>query len=160
MLTARSAEIRPRGEDGRVAYLIRRFQALGLKPGGEHGGWTQAVPLVRYTIVGPVTLRLTDGGWSRPLTAGRDAVVATFRPVDRVQIENAPLVFLGRGRSAPSATADPAASADLSGKIALRPHPAQRRTRSRGCSVARPRRLRATGSVQWTMRPGAARSGC
>src|ERR1700751_3794715 len=85
VLTARSGAVRPRGEDGRVAYLIRRFQALGLKPGGEHGGWTQAVPMVRYAIEGPVTLRLADGAWSRPLTAGRDAVVATFQPVDRVE---------------------------------------------------------------------------
>jgi len=118
-LTARSGDVRPRGADLRVAYLIRRFQALGLKPGGEGGGWTQTVPLVRYTVEGPVTLRLADGAWSRPLSTGRDAVVATFRPVDRVQIDNAPLVFLGRGGSAPVVRAEPADAADLSGKIAL-----------------------------------------
>jgi Zn-dependent M28 family amino/carboxypeptidase len=121
-LSARAGDVRARGEDPRVAYLIRRFQALGLKPGGEHGGWTQAVPVVRYTIEGPVALSLADGTWSRPLTAGRDAVVATFRPVDRVQIASAPLVFLGRGGGGGDATAaktEPAAAVDLSGKIAL-----------------------------------------
>ena len=116
LMTARSDEVRPKSENPRVAYLVRRFQALGLKPGGEHGGWTQTVPLVRYTVEGPVTLRVADGAWSRPLTPGRDAVVATLRPVERVQIDNAPLVFLGRGGGAPTAAADPA---DLSGKIAL-----------------------------------------
>lgn len=119
MLSARAAEVQSRGEDPRIAYLIRRFKTLGLKPGGEHGGWTQAVPLIRYSLEGPLTLRLADGAWARPLTAGRDVVVASFRPVDRVQIESAPLVFLGRGAGVPAAKADAAASADLTGKIAL-----------------------------------------
>jgi Zn-dependent M28 family amino/carboxypeptidase len=116
VLTTRPVDLRPRGEDPRVAYLVRRFQELGLKPGGERGGWTQTVPLTRYTLEGPVTLRLSDGAWSRPLTVGRDAVVASFRPEDRIQIDNAQLVFLGR---APAAKPEPAAAADLSGKIAV-----------------------------------------
>jgi hypothetical protein len=50
------------GEDRTVQYLIERFKALGLQPGGDHGGWTQAVPLV-HTQVGPATtLEVTGFG--------------------------------------------------------------------------------------------------
>ena len=29
------------GEEKTVNYLIEQFQAAGLEPGGENGGWTQ-----------------------------------------------------------------------------------------------------------------------
>ena len=32
------------GETRTIAYLSEQFRALGLEPGGEHGGWTQRVP--------------------------------------------------------------------------------------------------------------------
>jgi hypothetical protein len=104
---------KPRAVDARADYLIQRFKALGLKPGGESGGWTQAVPLIRYALQGPVSLTLTESSGRRPLAPGRDAAVATLRPVDRVQIDRSPLVFLGRGGDAA------ARLPDLSGKVAL-----------------------------------------
>ena len=42
------------GEEKTIAYLVKKFEALGLMPGGEHGSWTQAVPLIH-------TLYLPDG---------------------------------------------------------------------------------------------------
>ena len=45
------------GEAKTVAYLVGRFRALGLRPGGENGGWLQQVPLVHNiadTSAGPV----------------------------------------------------------------------------------------------------------
>ena len=36
-----------------VDYLIARFKALGLEPGGLDGGWTQPVPLVRTRSESP-----------------------------------------------------------------------------------------------------------
>ena len=36
-----------RGEDRTIGYLIGRFHALGLEPGGADGSWTQEVPLLR-----------------------------------------------------------------------------------------------------------------
>jgi Zn-dependent M28 family amino/carboxypeptidase len=77
------------------------------------------VPLVRYTVEGPVALRLDDGTWSQPLVQGRDAVAATLRPVDRVAVEKAPLVFVGYGVSAPERNWDDFKGVDLHGKIAV-----------------------------------------
>ena len=38
------------GEEKTVSYLIEQFSSLGLKPGGENGGWTQAVPLIHTQL--------------------------------------------------------------------------------------------------------------
>ena len=42
------------GEDKTVAYLIEQFGKAGLQPGGDDGGWTQAVELDRTTVDGDV----------------------------------------------------------------------------------------------------------
>ena len=41
------------GETKTIAYLTERFAQLGLEPGGENGGWTQTVPIVRTQIDTP-----------------------------------------------------------------------------------------------------------
>ena len=38
------------GEDRTIGYLIGRFQAMGLEPGGVNGSWTQPVPLLRTKV--------------------------------------------------------------------------------------------------------------
>ena len=38
------------GEALTVAYLERAFRDLGLEPGGEGGGYTQAVPMIRTQL--------------------------------------------------------------------------------------------------------------
>src|SRR5512140_2894483 len=38
------------GEAGTLAYIVAQFKAAGLKPAGEKGGWTQAVPLIRFQV--------------------------------------------------------------------------------------------------------------
>ncbi len=101
------------GEDKTVAYLSREFAALGLQPGGENGGWTQRVPLVR-TQLQPGTVRIGD----RTMTLGDDVYFSTVRPVDRARID-APLVFVGYGVSAPERNWDDFKGVDLTGKVAV-----------------------------------------
>ena len=50
-----------------IDYLIRQFQELGLKPGGEDGGWTQRVPLVHTRVRSPARIAVTIGGERVPL---------------------------------------------------------------------------------------------
>src|SRR4051812_34162963 len=38
------------GEAGTIAYITGQFKALGLKPAGDNGGWTQAVQIVRFQV--------------------------------------------------------------------------------------------------------------
>ena len=107
------------GEAKTVEYLVARFKALGLKPGGENGSWTQAVPLIRTQLPADAAMSVTIRGEQLPLAQNKDVAALTLRPVDRVVIENAPLVFVGYGISAPERNWDDFKGADLEGKIAI-----------------------------------------
>ena len=108
-------------EDRTIAYIVAHMTAAGLKPAGEHGGWTQDVPLARFEVTGPVKLAVTPAGASGPraLTQTQEIVVQALRPVDRVAIENAPMVFVGYGVHAPEQGWDDFKGVDLKGKIAV-----------------------------------------
>ena len=103
-----------KGESATVDWLIRRMQGLGLEPGGPGGQWVQTVPLV-HTRLGAGTIAI--GG--APLSPGRDIYLSTVRPVDRVEIADAPTVFVGHGVSAPERGWDDFKGVDLTGKVAV-----------------------------------------
>ncbi|HEY7641879.1 MAG TPA: M20/M25/M40 family metallo-hydrolase [Steroidobacteraceae bacterium] len=107
------------GENKTIEWLTGRFRELGLEPGGEHGSWTQAVPLVRTQIDSPATLSFASQGKQRPLTQAKDIYVSTVRKVDRVSIQSAPLVFVGYGVTAPERHWDDYKQVDLHGKVAV-----------------------------------------
>jgi Zn-dependent M28 family amino/carboxypeptidase len=106
------------GEQKTVDYLVGQFKALGLKPAGDNGGWTQAVPLVRFEP-GAAQITLSLAGQPRSLTMGQEIVLWSQRPVPRVAIENAPLVYVGYGVAAPERGWDDFKGQDLKGKVAV-----------------------------------------
>jgi Zn-dependent M28 family amino/carboxypeptidase len=106
------------GETKTVDYLIQRFKALGLEPGGAGGSWTQPVPLV-HTKIGTATIAAIAGGTAIAFTQGKDIYVNTVRPVDRVAIADAPMVFVGYGVTAPERQWDDFKGVDLHGKVAV-----------------------------------------
>ena len=59
------------GEEKTVAYLIEQFHAAGLEPGGENGGWTQTVPLIRTQLKTPVAVSVRQAGRCAVLRAAR-----------------------------------------------------------------------------------------
>jgi Zn-dependent M28 family amino/carboxypeptidase len=107
------------GETKMVEWAVSQFKAMGLKPGGPNGRWTQDVPMRRFIVPADAKMSLTLGDWSQPLVQGTDAVAVTMRPVDRVRIEGAPLVFIGYGVDAPERQWDDFKGVDLHGKIAV-----------------------------------------
>jgi Zn-dependent M28 family amino/carboxypeptidase len=107
------------GEAGTIAYLTSQFKAMGLQPAGDNGGWTQAVPLLRFQLVGTPKFRLTVGGKGRALTANQDIKAWTQRPVSAIHVKDAPLVFVGYGVTAPERKWDDFKGVDLKGKIAV-----------------------------------------
>jgi len=102
------------GEDKTIDWLIARFKALKLEPGGRDGSWTQPVPLV-HTRLGTGTIRAGD----KALIQGKDIYVSTVRPVDKVAIAAAPMVFVGYGVTAPERGWDDFKGVDLKGKVAV-----------------------------------------
>jgi Zn-dependent M28 family amino/carboxypeptidase len=108
------------GEAGTIAYLTAQFKAAGLKPAGEHGGWTQAVPLIRFQVdPAQAKFSLTAAGKTRALKQTEEVMIWSQRPVARVQVKEAPLVFVGYGVTAPERGWDDYKGYDLKGKIAV-----------------------------------------
>ncbi|HEV2148507.1 MAG TPA: M28 family peptidase [Longimicrobiaceae bacterium] len=108
------------GEEKTVEYIAEQFRQAGLEPGGPGGSWFQEVPLNQYDIVGQPELSFTVGGRRRALTQGEEiAVRASMAGVDRVDLKNAPLVFLGYGVRAPERNWNDFEGQDLRGKVGV-----------------------------------------
>ena len=111
-------------EQKTIDYIVAQMKAAGLQPGGQIADgkrqWTQDVPLLRSEIVGQPQLALTIGGSAVALTQGNEiAVRAPLDGTKRVDIDRAPLVFVGYGVAAPERHWDDFKGIDLHGKIAV-----------------------------------------
>jgi Zn-dependent M28 family amino/carboxypeptidase len=106
------------GEVKTIAWLISELKALKLEPAGPGGGWTQPVPLVR-TKLGSGSYSVSVNGRAIPLTFGKDIYANTLRPLDRVTLSKAPMVFVGYGVHAPERGWDDFKGVDLHGKVAV-----------------------------------------
>lgn len=107
-----------------VDYLIAQFKAAGLVPGGDleggRRGWTQSVPLVKTEFRGTPQITLQVGTQRDALAQGEQiAVRAALDGSTAVSIQQAPLVFVGYGVSAPERRWDDYKGVDLKGKIAV-----------------------------------------
>jgi len=107
------------GEEKTIPYLIEQFKAAGLEPAGENGGWTQTVPMIHTQLKAPVNLSVNQGGHTIALRFPDDVYLGTVRPVDRIAIANAPMVFVGYGVTAPERGWDDFKGVDLHGKVAV-----------------------------------------
>ncbi len=108
------------GEPLTVNYLRDRLQAAGVRPGGPGGSWFQEVPLSQSDIVGVPTLSVNVDGQIVRLTQGNEvAIRASMQNVDRVNIVNAPIVFLGYGVRAPERNWDDFKGQDVRGKVGI-----------------------------------------
>ena len=108
------------GEEKAVSYIAEQFRAAGLQPGGPNGSWYQEVPLNQSNIVGTPDVSVSAGGQRRALAQGEQvAIRATMLNQDRVDIRNAPLVFLGYGVRAPERNWDDFKGENLRGKVGI-----------------------------------------
>ena len=107
------------GEERTIAYLIEQFRAAGMEPGGDNGGWTQDVPLIRTRIAPSASFTVAQKGRTVPLAFPRDIYVSTIRAVERAEIRNAPMVFVGYGVDARERGWDDFKGVDLKGKVAV-----------------------------------------
>ena len=114
------------GGDKAVAYITDRFKAIGLQP-GNHGKWTQDVPLVTITTAPtPLVLKpakysfaLDTSGGLLTLAYGTDVVLWTKRQVAAQVLAAGPVVFVGYGITAPEKGWDDYAGLDVHGKTVV-----------------------------------------
>jgi hypothetical protein len=103
--------------DAAAAYVAEQFEEIGLEPGGEDGGWYQAVPMLARRIdVDSATVVFHQDGeektqrWQEDFVMGGDVV--------RAETEvTAEVVFVGFGVHAPDMNYSDYDSVDVEGKI-------------------------------------------
>jgi Zn-dependent M28 family amino/carboxypeptidase len=77
------------------------------------------VPLIHTQLASDGRLSVSVGDMSQNWVQGLDVAVSTVRPVDKIDIQSAPLAFVGFGASAPERNWDDYGEIDLTGKIAI-----------------------------------------
>lgn len=83
-----------------IDFLSAKFAEAGFAPGGENGGWTQAVTLNRIASSN-VRAALKQDGQTRTLTQGQEVTLSSRLPGSNVDLKDVPLVFVGYGVNAP-----------------------------------------------------------
>ncbi len=107
-----------RGHAIAADYVASQFQAIGLEPAGDNGGWFQQVPFRRASHERPPALSITLGGRQHALDAVKDASV---RPsvTEKSRNLSAGFVFVGYGIKDRRYGIDDYRGLDLRGKIAV-----------------------------------------
>jgi Zn-dependent M28 family amino/carboxypeptidase len=104
-------------EQKTIDYMSKGFADAGFQPGGENGGWTQAVHLRQFIISDPKLAFTFADGHSLDLHQGQDITVSTRGALGDVAFDKAPLVFVGYGVTAPERGWDDFKGLDVKGKI-------------------------------------------
>lgn len=107
------------GEEKAVSWIAGQFQALGLEPAGDDGGWYQTVPINRFVQDGPAVITARAAGETMTFQRGADVIVGSHRPVARISLIDTPVVFVGYGVTAPERGWDDFKGVDVRGKIVL-----------------------------------------
>ncbi|MEM6186915.1 M28 family metallopeptidase [Shewanella vaxholmensis] len=102
------------GEKLTLDYLTKAFTEMGLK-GASQGSFLQPVPMVSYTA--DEAQQVTLAGL--PFKYRQDLVLSSRHDNGGVNIENAPLVFVGYGVNAPEYGWNDYQDLDMKGKIAV-----------------------------------------
>lgn len=107
------------GEDKTVQYLIDYLEQTCAEPGMPDGSWTQQVPLTGQTTDRNATLNVTDSNGRTVLSFDyyTDFMAWPANLEEEVDIENAPLVYVGYGIQAPEENWDDFKEQDVEGKI-------------------------------------------
>jgi len=111
------------GERLTVEYLERAYAAAGLQPGvtlpDGTRSWRQETTLVAATLTNVPTLTLSGRDGARNYTYATQFSAWTRRLDPTVDIQNAPLVFVGYGIHAPELGWNDYEGVDMRGKIAV-----------------------------------------
>lgn len=102
------------GGERTVEYLIEQFQAAGLQP-GNGDSWVQEVPLVEITSTNFAPLTVGDLQFDH----GSEWVGVSYPQVERTEIADSELVFVGYGINAPERGWNDYEGIDMEGKTAL-----------------------------------------
>ncbi len=111
------------GERLTIEYIESAYAAAGLEPGvtlpDGTRSWVQETPLVAATLTTAPTLTISGRDGARNYTYATQFSAWTRRLDPTVDIQNAPLVFVGYGINAPELGWNDYEGVDMRGKIAV-----------------------------------------
>lgn len=112
-----------RGYDIAANYVAAQYALLGVKPGGDKGGYLQRVPLLAFRPAGEGSVTLTgapqaDGAAAVALKYGEDYLPTAQAQAADLSVE-APMVFVGYGIVDATRGRDDYAGLDVKGKIVV-----------------------------------------
>jgi Zn-dependent M28 family amino/carboxypeptidase len=107
------------GYETALRYVETTLRSQGLAPAGEEGGFRQRVPLRNSVVVeDESSMTVQSAAGKKTLAYGKDFLLGADALRDEVSIDNAPVVFVGYGVSAPALGYDDyGAGADVKGKV-------------------------------------------
>jgi Zn-dependent M28 family amino/carboxypeptidase len=108
-----------RGSELAMKYVAAQYERLGLEPAGDAGGWLQRFDIVglKTRAVAPPVARGPRG--TVTLDPRTDSVVAAGSQAPAARIDNAEIVFVGYGITAPEQKWDDFKGVDVRGKVLL-----------------------------------------
>ncbi|MEM1327300.1 MAG: M28 family metallopeptidase [Bacteroidota bacterium] len=106
------------GEEKTVDYLVNAFKDMGLQP-GNGDSYIQEVPLVEITGTPETEIALIKGADQMIFKQGKQIVTYTEKVEERVEVNDAELVFCGYGIVAPEYGWNDYEGIDMTGKIAV-----------------------------------------
>jgi Zn-dependent M28 family amino/carboxypeptidase len=114
--------VNTRAEVKTVDYIVAQFKVAGLQPGGDlvngQRKWTQDVPLMQSDWQAAPRMAMDIAGQQVPLSQGVEiAARAPTNGQNAVNLDNAPLVFVGYGVKAPERNWDDFKGVDVRGKV-------------------------------------------
>lgn len=107
------------GDEKTRAYLSAKMADLGLEPGGMDGTWEQPFGLVGVNATQPDTWTFEGHGQSKTLQQWDEFIIGSGIQEERIDVEDAEVVFVGYGIQAPEYDWDDFKGADLNGKVLL-----------------------------------------
>ncbi|HEY0963035.1 MAG TPA: M28 family metallopeptidase [Pseudomonadales bacterium] len=99
------------------AYLADALAGIGFAPGGDDGSYEQRFSLVGLRTHMPETWRFASRELALELQRSTDFIVTSGEQSDAVSLQDAELVFVGYGITAPEFAWDDYKGMDLTGKV-------------------------------------------
>ena len=106
-----------RGDALARLYLSTELETLGLKPGGDAGGWEQGFDIVGVKAKLPATWDFTARGSQVSLKLSDDYIAGSGVQTPAASIKDAQLVFVGYGIEAPEYQWNDFKGVDVKGKV-------------------------------------------
>ncbi|PKD42496.1 M28 family peptidase [Rhodohalobacter barkolensis] len=108
-----------RGEDLTVDYLIETMEQIGVEPGMVDGSFVQEIPLLGQQVDGSAaTMNIRSNGQiEEELGFRTDFMAWPSNEAERVELQNAELLYVGYGIQAPEFDWDDYKETDVEGKV-------------------------------------------